>query len=89
MDNPNLILFFVLVISYITGSFPTSIIMGKLIKKIDIRDHGSGNAGATNVFRVLGMKPALIVITIDILKGWLPAYYFATIFLNLTNIPDL
>ena len=89
MDNPNLILFFVLIISYITGSFPTSIIMGKLVKKIDIRDHGSGNAGATNVFRVLGMKPALIVITIDILKGWLPAYYFAKIFLSLTTIPDL
>ncbi len=61
---------------YLTGSFPTAIIAGKMLKKIDIRDHGSGNAGATNVFRVLGYKAGLIVLLIDIFKGFLPVYYY-------------
>jgi glycerol-3-phosphate acyltransferase PlsY len=42
--------------SYLTGSTPTSIIISKITKGIDIREHGSGNAGATNVFRVLGLE---------------------------------
>jgi len=71
-------LFILLFISYLTGSLPNSIIMGKLTKGIDIRDYGSNNAGATNVFRVLGWKPALIVVIIDIFKGWLPTAIFAT-----------
>jgi glycerol-3-phosphate acyltransferase PlsY len=41
-------------LSYLSGSIPTSIITGKLLRGIDIREHGSGNAGGTNVFRVLG-----------------------------------
>ena len=64
--------------SYVTGSIPTSIIVGKIFKGIDIRKHGSGNAGATNVFRVLGWKQALIVVVVDIFKGWLPAAVYAT-----------
>ena len=64
--------------SYVTGSIPTSIIVSKVFKGIDIRDHGSGNAGATNVFRVLGWKQALIVVVVDIFKGWLPAAVYAT-----------
>jgi len=64
--------------SYVTGSIPTSIIVGKVFKGIDIRKHGSGNAGATNVFRVLGWKQALIVVVVDIFKGWLPAAVYAT-----------
>ena len=63
--------------SYVTGSIPTSIIVGKIFKGIDIRKHGSGNAGATNVFRVLGWKQALIVVVVDIFKGWLPAAVYA------------
>ena len=63
-------LILLLLASYLTGSTPTSIIVGKVVKGIDIREHGSGNAGATNVFRVLGWKPALIVIAVDIFKGW-------------------
>ena len=47
--------------SYLAGSIPSSIIMGRFIRGIDIREHGSGNAGGTNVFRVLGWKPALVV----------------------------
>ncbi|HHJ53513.1 MAG TPA: acyl-phosphate glycerol 3-phosphate acyltransferase, partial [Caldithrix abyssi] len=60
----------VLVIAYLFGSFPTAIIAGKLLRKIDIRDYGSGNAGATNVFRVLGWRAALVVLLIDMLKGF-------------------
>lgn len=66
-----------IIISYLTGSIPTSIIAGKLTKGIDIRQHGSGNAGATNVFRVLGWKTGLVVLLIDMLKGWVPTVYFA------------
>jgi glycerol-3-phosphate acyltransferase PlsY len=68
----------ILFLSYLVGSVPTSIIIGKILKGIDIREHGSGNAGGTNVFRVLGWKPALIVVIFDVFKGWLPTYYFAT-----------
>jgi acyl phosphate:glycerol-3-phosphate acyltransferase len=60
--------------SYVIGSFPTAIIVSKLIYKTDVRDHGSGNAGATNIFRTFGWKPALFVTIVDIFKGWLPTY---------------
>jgi len=89
MNNPNLILMLILFASYITGSFPTSIIMGRLTKGIDIREHGSGNAGGTNVYRVLGWKPALVVVVFDIFKGWLPTAYLAKIFFDTNPIPDL
>lgn len=67
----------VFVISYLIGSLPTAIIAGRLQKKIDIRDYGSGNAGATNVLRVLGWKTALIVLVIDMLKGFIPVFWLA------------
>ncbi|MBC8403187.1 MAG: glycerol-3-phosphate 1-O-acyltransferase PlsY [Candidatus Marinimicrobia bacterium] len=71
-------LILLLLVSYVIGSTPTSIIVGKIVRGIDIREHGSGNAGGTNVFRVLGWKPALVVVIIDIFKGWLPAAVLAT-----------
>lgn len=61
---------FVVVIAYLVGSIPSSIIVSKIKEGIDIRDHGSGNAGGTNVIRVLGLKYGLIVIGFDILKGY-------------------
>ncbi len=76
--TPSIELILLLFISYATGSFPTSIIAGRMYKNIDIREHGSGNAGATNVFRVLGWKVSMIVVIIDIFKGWLPAAVYAT-----------
>tara|TARA_B100000953_G_scaffold61016_1_gene48536 strand:+ start:4263 stop:4931 length:669 start_codon:yes stop_codon:yes gene_type:complete len=79
----------VLFASYLAGSIPTSIIMGRLTKGIDIREHGSGNAGGTNVFRVLGWKPALIVLIVDVFKGWFPAAVLASVFFNVQAIPDL
>jgi len=58
-----------IIVSYLIGSIPTAYIFGKKLKGIDIREHGSGNVGATNVFRVLGKKPGIIVLLLDILKG--------------------
>ncbi|MBP7055729.1 MAG: glycerol-3-phosphate 1-O-acyltransferase PlsY [Candidatus Omnitrophica bacterium] len=55
--------------AYLLGSFPTSYLIAKYIKGIDIRSAGSGNAGATNVLRVVGKTPALITLVVDILKG--------------------
>ena len=59
----------ILAVSYVIGSIPTSLMAGKLLKGIDIRQFGSGNAGGTNAFRVLGWKPGLLVTLIDIVKG--------------------
>lgn len=59
-----------LIIGYLIGSIPTAYIFGKLLKGIDIRQHGSGNVGATNVFRVLGKIPGIIVLVLDIYKGF-------------------
>ena len=77
-----------LLTSYITGSFPTSIIITRVIKNIDIREHGSGNAGATNVFRVLGWKYALFILAFDIFKGWLPTAVYATKIFQQLPVPD-
>lgn len=54
---------------YLLGSVSTSYILGKLTKNIDIRQHGSGNPGATNTLRVLGVKAGIMVFAIDIIKG--------------------
>lgn len=62
-----------LALSYLMGSFPTSIIVARRTKGIDIREHGSGNAGGTNVLRVVGWKAALVVAVVDVGKGALAA----------------
>jgi acyl phosphate:glycerol-3-phosphate acyltransferase len=59
-----------LLIAYGLGSIPTSIWIGKAFFNIDIRDHGSGNAGATNTFRIMGAKAGFVVFFIDLLKGY-------------------
>jgi acyl phosphate:glycerol-3-phosphate acyltransferase len=58
-----------LLLAYLLGSISTALIVGKVGYGIDIREHGSGNAGATNTFRVLGQKAGIIVMIGDILKG--------------------
>ncbi len=63
----NLIISFI--IAYLLGSIPTSYIFGKLTRNIDIREHGSGNAGATNALRILGTKIGIITLLVDIGKG--------------------
>lgn len=59
----------VLIIAYLLGSIPSGLIAGKAFFGIDIREHGSGNLGATNSFRVLGKKAGAFVTAADILKG--------------------
>ncbi|GGJ84944.1 glycerol-3-phosphate acyltransferase [Lentibacillus kapialis] len=59
------------IIAYLLGSVPSGVIVGKIGYNIDIREHGSGNLGATNTFRILGIKAGTIVILADILKGTL------------------
>jgi glycerol-3-phosphate acyltransferase PlsY len=56
--------------AYLIGSIPTALWVGKAYFGIDIREHGSGNSGATNTFRVLGKKPGSVVMLVDIFKGW-------------------
>ncbi|MFU8844707.1 MAG: glycerol-3-phosphate 1-O-acyltransferase PlsY, partial [Bacteroidales bacterium] len=62
------------VIAYLLGAIPTSVWIGKMFYRIDVRDHGSGNAGATNTIRVLGYKAGVPVLIFDVLKGWLAVY---------------
>jgi glycerol-3-phosphate acyltransferase PlsY len=61
--------FLLIVIAYLIGSVPTAVWVSKLFFGIDIRDYGSGNAGATNTFRVLGSRWGVIVMVSDVLKG--------------------
>ena len=69
----------IIVLSYLVGSIPTSIIAARILRGIDIREYGSGNAGATNTFRVLGPGPGIFVMLADIAKG-------ATVVLLVTRI---
>jgi len=57
--------------AYMLGAIPSAVWIGKMLYGIDVRQHGSGNAGATNVIRVLGYKAGIPVMLIDVLKGWL------------------
>ncbi|MEG0259444.1 MAG: glycerol-3-phosphate 1-O-acyltransferase PlsY [Lysinibacillus sp.] len=59
----------IILCAYVIGSIPSGLWVGKLFYKTDIREHGSGNLGATNTFRILGKKPGLVVTIIDVLKG--------------------
>ncbi len=78
----------VALLSYLAGSIPTSIIVAKLARGIDIREHGSGNAGGTNVFRVLGWKYGLFVILMDALKGALAVIVIARLYLGDIPFPN-
>lgn len=73
------LLVFPVILSYLIGSIPTSVWVGKLFYGIDIRTRGSGNAGATNTIRVLGLKAGLPVLAFDAFKGWMAVeliYFF-------------
>ena len=62
-----------ILIAYLLGSIPTAVWVGKAKYGIDVREHGSKNAGATNTFRVLGKKPGIVVLLVDICKGIIAA----------------
>ncbi|NEX14226.1 MAG: acyl-phosphate glycerol 3-phosphate acyltransferase [Prosthecochloris sp.] len=81
----------ILAVSYLIGSIPTSIIAGRLLKGIDIRDFGSGNAGGTNAFRVLGWKTGLTVTILDIVKGAIAAISVVVFFEShpIGPLPDI
>lgn len=64
-------------LSYLLGATPTSYVIGKVFHGIDLRDHGSGNLGATNAFRVLGARSAVPVVLVDVAKGFVPVWLFA------------
>jgi len=69
----------VLLLSYLVGSIPSSIWVGKIVKGVDIRDHGSGNAGATNTFRLLGWQPGVAVLAIDFFKGFASSLWISQV----------
>lgn len=70
------------IVSYLLGSIPSALIVGKLWKGVDVRKHGSGNLGATNVLRVLGWGPAILVAIMDVGKGILAVYLAQTFLRN-------
>jgi len=70
-------LYLAIILSYLLGSIPTSYIVGRFWKGIDLRKHGSGNVGAANTFRVLGPIPGITVFLGDALKGWVAVYFIS------------
>ncbi|MEZ4890688.1 MAG: glycerol-3-phosphate 1-O-acyltransferase PlsY [Crocinitomicaceae bacterium] len=74
-------------IAYLIGSIPTAIWVGKIKYGVDVREHGSKNAGATNTFRVLGKKAGIFVLTVDILKGFI-ASFLPYLFIDENLNPD-
>jgi len=66
-----------ILLSYFIGAIPSSVWIGKRFYNLDVREHGSGNAGATNTFRVIGKKAGVVVLLLDIMKAW-----FATVVLS-------
>jgi len=76
----------VFILAYLIGSIPTAVWYGKTFHNIDVRQHGSGNAGATNTFRVLGKKAGSFVMAVDVIKGCtaasLPNFFAGDILVN-------
>jgi len=68
-----------LVGSYLVGAIPTSFLAGKVVRGIDLREHGSKNLGATNVYRVLGAKVAVPVGLFDVFKGMVPVLWISQV----------
>ena len=77
MITAEIILFVLL--AYLTGAFPSAVWVGKTFYNTDVREYGSGNAGATNTFRVLGKGAGIPVLFLDIFKGWLSVSYVSLI----------
>jgi glycerol-3-phosphate acyltransferase PlsY len=77
------------ILAYLIGSIPTAIIIGKVFYKIDIREEGSGNAGATNTIRVLGLKAGIPVLLIDVFKGWVAVFIAHFFHDGRTSFPDV
>jgi glycerol-3-phosphate acyltransferase PlsY len=80
-------LFTVLLISYLLGSIPSSLWVGQIFHKTDIRKHGSGNLGTTNAFRILGWKSGLSVLVLDFMKGFVSSKWVAVYAFQIGNGP--
>lgn len=76
----------IVLLSYLVGSIPGSVWLGKALHGIDLREHGSGNAGATNAFRVLGWKAGVLATVVDLGKGLLASGVIAT--LRIDDLPS-
>ncbi len=74
-----------LIAAYLLGSIPTAVWLGQAFYGVDVREYGSGNAGATNTFRVLGKKAGIAVMFIDIFKGYTATQLAALIGLSVTG----
>ncbi|MFH1198222.1 MAG: glycerol-3-phosphate 1-O-acyltransferase PlsY [bacterium] len=72
----------IVILSYLVGSIPNGILISKFVKNIDIREHGSGNMGGTNVFRVLGWKYGVLVLLLDALKGAVAVILISRLYLG-------
>lgn len=77
----------VILLSYLIGSIPSSLWVGRLVKGVDIRNHGSGNAGATNTFRLLGWQPGVAVLTIDFFKGFISSLWISQLAYHISSGP--
>ena len=67
------------IVAYLIGAIPTAVWIGRIFYHIDVRQHGSGNAGATNVIRVLGYKAGIPCLLFDVFKGWLAVQMFVIV----------
>ncbi len=76
-----------ILLAYLLGAIPTSVWIGKIFYKTDIRQHGSGNAGGTNTVRILGWKAGIPVIIFDVFKGWFAVFYLSTWFPETIFLP--
>jgi glycerol-3-phosphate acyltransferase PlsY len=83
-----MLLILLLLGAYLVGAVPTSIIAGKALRGIDIREHGSRNPGATNTFRVLGWKIGVVVGLIDVLKGFAAVTLLPLVIPTDPSLPD-
>jgi len=78
-----------IIISYLVGAIPFSYILGRLIKGIDIREHGSGNVGATNLIRSAGKIPGLVALFLDALKGFVAVVFVTDFFYRPGLLPNI
>lgn len=77
------------IVAYLIGSFSTAVWFGKWFHDVDVRQQGSGNAGATNTIRVLGTQAGIIVLLIDVLKGWSAVALAGLVIEYVPEMPDI
>lgn len=78
----------IIIVAYLLGSIPTSVWIGKVFYNVDVREHGSGNAGTTNTIRTIGLIPGLVVFVVDVMKGFasVKLLYFTDFYIPRTGM---